>query len=172
MKISTTRFGEIEVAPEEIVEFSEGLLGFEDAHRFVILNTQDGGPFRWLQCLDQGDLAFVIIEPLQFMYAYDLEISDADVEFLGVKAVEDLVLYAIVTIPDNPRDMTANLQGPLVINVKTRRGRQIISNNPAHSLKTSILAAMEDRARRLAAAAQPPADAPASTDSPKKEGQG
>ena len=81
MKIATARFGEIEVIPEEIIEFAEGLLGFEDAHRFVILNHQDGSPFRWLQCVDNGDLAFVIIEPLNFMFEYDLSISDSDATF-------------------------------------------------------------------------------------------
>lgn len=165
MKIKTTRFGEIDVSQEEIITFPEGLLGFEEAHRFIVLNTQDGGPFRWFQCLDKGELAFVIIEPLQFMFAYDLEIPDSDVDFLGLKGTEDVLLYAIVTIPENPYDMTANLQGPLVINVRSRQARQIISTNPKHSVRTSILMEMEHRAQKLKEA-QPP------TEPPKKEGEG
>lgn len=149
MKIATARFGEIEVIPEEIIEFAEGLLGFEEAHRFVILNPQDGSPFRWLQCVDNGDLAFVIIEPLNFMFEYDLSISDSDADFLGLKVAEDAVLYAIVTIPENPSDMTANLQGPIVINVKTRKGRQVISTNNRHSVRTRILDEMKRRAEEI-----------------------
>lgn len=165
MKIKTSRFGEIEISQEDIVEFSEGLLGFEAARRFVVLNTQEGGPFRWLQCIDNADLAFVIIEPMQFMFSYDLEISDADVAFLGVQAAEDVLLYAIVTIPENPRDMTANLQGPLVINVKSRKARQIISTQASHSVKASIIAEMEKRAQKLK-------ESQSSQEAPKKEGEG
>ena len=149
MKIQTSRFGEIEINKEDIVEFPEGLLGFERARRFIVLNTQDGGPFRWLQSTEIPDLAFVVIEPLQFMFSYDLEISDSDVAFLGVKAAEDVLLYGIVTIPENPRDMTANLQGPLVINIKSRKARQIVSANSSHSLKTGIISEMEKRAQKL-----------------------
>ncbi len=153
MKIQTSRFGEIEIAPEEIVEFADGLLGFEDHHRFVILNPQEGSPFRWLQSTTDGELAFVIIEPLNFMFEYDLEISDADAAFINLTQAEDAVLYTIVTIPANPSDMTANLQGPLVINVKNRKGRQVISNKPEHVLKARIIDEMKKRADKLAEAA-------------------
>ncbi len=149
MKIATARFGEIDIIPAEIIEFSEGLLGFDESHRFIILNPEDGSPFRWLQCVEDGDLAFVIIEPLNFMFAYDLDISDGDAAFLGLERAEDAVLYAIVTIPENPSDMTANLQGPLVINVKTRKGRQVISTNSRHSVKTRILDEMKRRADEI-----------------------
>lgn len=153
MKIKTSRFGEIEVAPEEIVVFADGLLGFDDHHSFVILNPQEGSPFRWLQSTTDGDLAFVIIEPLNFMFEYDLEISDADAAFINLTQAEDAVLYTIVTIPANPSDMTANLQGPLVINAKNRKGRQVISNKPEHVLKARIIDEMKKRADKLAEAA-------------------
>jgi len=149
MNLSTARFGKISIADEEIITFDEGLLGFEDYHRYVVLNTDDGSPFRWLQCVDDGNLAFVIIEPLSFMFEYDLEISDSDAEFIALKRAEDAVLYVIVSIPQNPKDMTANLQGPLVINAANRHGRQIISSNSRHSVKARILDEMEKRAAKL-----------------------
>lgn len=149
MKIKTTRFGEIEIAEEDVIEFPEGLLGFEYAKHFVIISNSDSGPFRWLQSLDEPDLAFVIIEPLQFLFSYELEIPDPDLEFLQIKSQEDVILFVIVTIPEDPKQMTANLQGPLVINHKIRKGRQIISNNPQHSVKTSIIKAMEERAKKI-----------------------
>jgi len=165
MKFKTARFGEIEVSNEELVEFSEGLLGFSPFKRFVILNPQEGSPFRWLQSLDDGDLAFVIIEPLNFMFAYDLEIADADAEFLGIQKAEDVVVYVIVTIPENPRDMTANLQGPLLINARTKKGRQIISTNSSHLIKTKIVEEMAHREEKLK-------EVKDSLDSDKKEAKG
>ncbi|HNX76806.1 MAG TPA: flagellar assembly protein FliW [Candidatus Rifleibacterium sp.] len=149
MKISTSRFGKIEICKDEIISFEEGLLGFGDYHKFVILNTEDGSPFRWLQCVDDGNLAFVIIEPLNFMFEYDVEISDSDQTFVGLERAEDVVLYVIVSIPANPSDMTANLQGPVVINAANHKGRQIISSNSRHSVKVRILDEMEKRAAKL-----------------------
>lgn len=149
MKVKTLRFGKIEVSKDDIVEFAVGLLGFEKFHRYVILNTDENSPFRWLQCIDDGDLAFVIIEPLSFMFEYDLEIPDADTTQLKLTDPEDVILYVIVSIPKNPKEMTANLQGPLVINAKTRQGRQIISGNPNHSIKVNILEQMELRAKKI-----------------------
>jgi len=166
MKITTARFGEIDIVPDEIIEFSEGLLGFDESRRFIILNPQDGSPFRWLQCVENGDLAFVIIEPLNFMFAYDLDISDSDAAFLGLEKAEDAVLYSIVTIPENPSDMTANLQGPLVINVKTRKGRQVISTNSHHSVKARILDEMKKRADEIRKVTE------SLDSSDKKEGEG
>lgn len=149
MKISTSRFGKIEICKDEIISFAEGLLGFGDYHQFVVLNADDGSPFRWLQCVDDGNLAFVIIEPLNFMFEYDIEISDADQAFVGLTRAEDVVLYVIVSIPANPSDMTANLQGPLVVNAANRKGRQVISSNSRHSVRVRILDEMERRASKL-----------------------
>ena len=151
MEVTTSRFGRIEVSEEDIVRFEDGLLGFGEYHRYVILNAnnKNDSPFRWLQCLDDGNLAFVIIEPLNFMFEYDIEISDSDQEFVGLTRSEDAVIYTIVSIPPNAQDMTANCQGPLLINAVNRKGRQIISSNPRHSIKTKILQEMQIRARKI-----------------------
>lgn len=149
MKIETNRFGTITISEDEIVQFEEGLLGFEAYHKYVVLNTEDGSPFRWLQSVDDGNLAFVIIEPLSFMLEYDLEIPDEDQAALSLERAEDVVIYAIVSIPDNPQDMTANLQGPVVINAKDKKGRQIISTNSRHSVRVHILNEMERRTAKL-----------------------
>ncbi|MBF0405999.1 MAG: flagellar assembly protein FliW [Candidatus Riflebacteria bacterium] len=149
MKYNTARFGEIEVPKEEVVFFPEGLFGFSSYHNYVIFNTQDGSPFRWLQSLDDGDLAFVIIEPLNFMFSYDLEVSDDETSFLGLVNPEDAVLYVIVTIPENTADMTANLQGPLVINIQNRKGKQIISTNQKHSVKVKVVDELAKREAKI-----------------------
>ncbi len=149
MKISTSRFGEIEVNPHDIIEFPDGILGFEDYHRYLVLNAQENSPFRWLQCIDDGNLAFIVIEPLNFLFEYDLEISDDDTAFLGLTKPEEVLLYVIVTIPEDPRRMTANLQGPLVINVANRKARQVISTNVNHPLRASIVDEMARREARI-----------------------
>lgn len=149
MKISTSRFGNIEINDTELIVFDEGLLGFTEYHRYIVLNANEHGPFRWLQCIDDGNLAFVVIEPLNFMFEYNIEISDEDAAFIDINRVEDAVIYVIVSIPKNPQDMTANLQGPLIINVVNRKGKQIVSIDPRHPVKIGILKEMERRTEKL-----------------------
>ena len=145
MNVTTSRFGTIYVNKNEIVRFDEGLFGFGKYHKYVILNTSKrNAPFRWLQSVENGDLAFVIIEPIYFMFKYNLDISYTDQQYLDLTSNEDAIIYTIVSIPsNNPRNMTANLKGPLIINTTNRKGRQVLSNNPNHCVRTRILDAIQ-----------------------------
>lgn len=165
METTTSRFGKIEVAKEEVVKFPEGLLGFDRLKEFVILNTQDNSPFRWLQSIEDGDLAFIIIEPLNFMFSYEIELSDADVRFLDIQKSEEVVMYVIVNIPEKPQDMTANLQGPIIINASNKKARQIISTNSDHVLRARILDEMVKREAKIQEASE---KAASPKNSPKK----
>ena len=144
MKVKTTRFGEIDVPEQDIITFPDGILGFSQKSRYVILNDPTAEPLRWLQSLETPDLAFVIIDPLRFRNEYTLDLSDEDVQRLKLKSPEEAIIYAIVVIPkQNPEKMTANLQGPIVINAAMMRAKQIISTNSKHKLKHYILDEMK-----------------------------
>jgi len=144
MNINTSRFGELEVPEEDIITFPLGILGFDKTSRYVILNDPATEPLRWLQSVDNKDLAFVIIDPLRFRSEYTLDLSDEDVLDLKLNDPEEAIIYAIVVIPkDNPEKMTANLQGPIVINANLMRAKQVISTNPSHKLKHFILDEMK-----------------------------
>lgn len=138
--IDSTRFGRIEVDEEAVITFPQGLFGFEDRRRFVVLCLDEKSPFRWLQSLEDANLAFVVIEPHHFMPDYAPTISDADVAALGLDAETPCLTFVIVTIPPGkPEQMTANLMGPIVVNVVTRLARQVIVEDECYSTKHSIL---------------------------------
>lgn len=146
--IKTKSSGDIEVGDEQIIEFSEGILGFDFVKQFVIIEEK-GSPFVWLQAFDEQELAFVMISPLHFMEEYSLVISQSDLEDVEAKSPEELSVYAIVTIPShNPADMTANLQGPVIINTEKRKGKQAISLSDKYSVRHRILDEMKKRAKR------------------------
>jgi flagellar assembly factor FliW len=86
-------------------------------------------PFYWLQSLDVVEIAFVLIDPLLFRPDYVLAVNQDELEEIGIKDEKDILLFAIVTIPENSERMTANLQGPVIINRKSRVGRQSINND-------------------------------------------
>ncbi|NLK62451.1 MAG: flagellar assembly protein FliW [Fusobacteria bacterium] len=144
MKFNTTRFGELNIVKNEIINFPEGLLGFENMKEYTIFEMEEGNPLMWMQSLNDGALAFIIIRPFEFYPNYLLELTEKEVEFLNVESPEDTDVFAIVVVPEDPSNMTANLQGPLVINRKKNIAKQIISTNPKHKLKHYILKEMEN----------------------------
>ncbi|MCL4515588.1 MAG: flagellar assembly protein FliW [Firmicutes bacterium] len=139
MKVVSSRFGTYEIPEEKIIAFPEGILGFEDEKRYVILEDGADSPFKWLHAVDDPDLAFIIIDPRLFYPSYEIVLSKDDGEKLSLQNPEDAVVYVIVVIPEDPSQMTANLQAPLVINSQNRIGRQVVLSDNRYSLKHKIL---------------------------------
>ncbi|HPJ35370.1 MAG TPA: flagellar assembly protein FliW [Spirochaetota bacterium] len=140
IKIQTKPFGEIEVSELQVIDFPDGILGFDFIRKFVVLDAEDeGSPFKWMQAFDEKDLAFIIIRPADFMQNYELIISQSDYEAVNAKSADELLVFAIVTIPENPENMTANLQGPIIINPSKRLGRQAISMTEKYTVRHKIL---------------------------------
>jgi flagellar assembly factor FliW len=130
MKLETTRFGAMDVPEADVYTFSEGLLGFADARRFALLDGPKGGPFRWLQSADDPSLAFVVADPAPFFADYRVRVREEDLASVGLKDVAEGSVLVILTVPRDPRQITANLQGPLVLNRGARRARQLILAEP------------------------------------------
>jgi flagellar assembly factor FliW len=127
LKINTANFGEIDIEEEKIIEFKDGIPGFENEKQFtVILNEDKDNPFHYLQSINNGELSFVIINPFEIFPEYDFEISDIAKNKLNIKNEKQVAVYTIVVIPEDIEKMTTNLQGPIVINVDERKGKQVI----------------------------------------------
>ena len=139
IKVKTTRFGEIEVNEADLIELPQGLIGFPELRKYVILDHDKESPFKWLQSLDDGAIAFVLINPLLFKPDYMVEVTEAEVSDLELKSEDDAVISAIITIPTNPQNMTANLKAPLVFNLKNRRGKQLVLSNSAYTTRHNIM---------------------------------
>jgi flagellar assembly factor FliW len=141
LMVETTRFGQLTVARNRIITVVDGLLGFPGYTRYVILNHSDDMeiPFRWLQSVDNPALAFVMIDPWVFRADYAIELPDEICENLEISAAQPPVVFAIVSIPFEPALMTANLQGPLVINFTTHKAKQAVLTNSPYTTKHFIL---------------------------------
>jgi flagellar assembly factor FliW len=142
MRVTTKAYGAIDVDERQKVSFPEGILGFEDLKEYVLLDAAQP-PFYWLQSLDRTEIAFVMIEPRVFRPDYSPEVDPEELAEIGITAEEDALVFAIVTIPEDSRRMTANLQGPVILNRRTRVGRQFISPSPRWGIRHLILEEME-----------------------------
>jgi flagellar assembly factor FliW len=141
MEIKTKPYGVVEINPEEIITFEQGLPGFEDKKKFILLgNPETNDILVWLQSIEDKNLAFVVIQPKFFKSNYQPKINIAELEDLNIKDEADLLIYAIVVVPQDLKKMTANLQAPIVVNVKNNRGKQLILNDNKYLIKESIFA--------------------------------
>jgi len=147
MRVLTKAYGEVDVDERQRIVFPFGILGFDQLKRYVLLDARQQ-PFYWLQCMDVVEVAFVLINPRIFRPEYELEVDTQELREIDIQSPDDILDFAIVTIPENPAKMTANLRGPIIINKRTRVGRQSISLNPKWEVRHAImeeLAAVEHK---------------------------
>jgi flagellar assembly factor FliW len=151
MNVRTTRFGEIEVPLERIIEFPQGLIGFSEVRRYALVDNPGGGPFQWLQAVDIPGLAFAITDPRVFFPDYKVPVRAEDLASIRASGIDEAVVVVILVVPKDPRGITANLQGPIVINLRERLARQLVIDLPGYTTRHPIFPkAAEGAAARTA----------------------
>lgn len=148
MLINTLKFGEIEIEEEKIIYFSEGILGFPEQKRYVLLEEKKESPLKFLQSVEKPGLCFVVIDPFYFYPEYEFEIYDDVQAELEIEQAEDVAVLAIVTIPEEVYLVSANLLAPIVINLKNRKARQIVLNGDKYRTKHYIIEELHNLGRK------------------------
>ncbi len=111
MKLKTDQFGEVEFQEEKIIFFENGILGFEELNRFLLI-SEDDGIFYWLTSIDQPEIVF----PL-----FPINLLKDD-----YKQVENYEPFGIVKLDKDPEKITINLKAPIYINHNDKTGYQKI----------------------------------------------
>jgi flagellar assembly factor FliW len=132
-----SRFADAEVDPRDVVEFPDGLPGYEGSRRFVLLDVADLAPLRVLHAVDAPDPCFLVVDPKCALTTYRCEISPADRLRLGAADDRGLVWLAIVTVLEAGA-VSVNLRAPIVINPGRMIGRQVMPNDCAYPLQYII----------------------------------
>ena len=138
MKVNTTRFGTLDVPEDQVITLVDGLLGFAESTRFTLIADEVGEPFKWIQCLDQPSLAFVVIDPGPVLSEYHFSVKKDQIKAIETDQVEDLQVYVIVTMAADILDVTVNLQGPIVVNKKNRLGVQLVLSDPKFNTRHAL----------------------------------
>lgn len=138
--IETSRFGRLQMTEEAVIKVEGGLIGLPGHQDFVLIKHQGEAPFYWLQATTSPTLAVVVIDPLLFKPNYNPPLPAALLSDLGASSPKEINLFVIVTIPQGrPNQMTANLLGPLAINIDRRRAKQLILDDRLYSHREPIL---------------------------------
>ncbi|MCM8538097.1 MAG: flagellar assembly protein FliW [Lentisphaeraceae bacterium] len=114
---------------EAVFHFADGVPAFEDAKNFTLVTNDDIKPFLYFKSIEIDELGFVCIDPFLIYKDYLVKISAADLLQLGLKDPQDALVFCFVTVKEDPRENTANLLAPVVINLQNCKGRQVILDN-------------------------------------------
>jgi flagellar assembly factor FliW len=135
MKISTVKFGEIDIEEKRIFEFVLPVIGFNELKKFVILDFNKESMFKWLQSTEDPSLAFPIVSMFSMNSDYSIDIPDSAVEKLKIKNVESLLVMNIASIPQNePYNTTINLLAPIIFNLDELLAGQIILSGSGYDV--------------------------------------
>ncbi len=137
MIIDTSRFGQLEVDEDRLINFEEGVLGFPEQHEYALIQTGEGSGFYWLQAVDTRDLAFVVCDPRLFVADYQVPVKLEELQTIGLADPEDAQVFIIVNKVGGL--LTGNFQGPLVVNVKNRNGRQLVLSDKRYSTRHPLM---------------------------------
>ena len=125
--IGSARFGEIAVEEDKVITFPGGLFGFEELTRFVLFEHEEAdGPFRWLHSVEDGAVAFLVMDIVSLLPDYRPQIDDDLQDWLQLEPGDDLVVLNILRVYSGGEQVTANLRAPVLIAAGNRRGVQVI----------------------------------------------
>ena len=137
MIIHTSRFGQLEVDENRLIAFEEGILGFPNQQQYALIQTGEGSGFYWLQAVDTADLAFVVCDPRLFVADYQVPVKLDDLKTIDLADAGQAQVFVIVNKVNDL--LTGNFQGPLVINVVNRHGRQLVLSDKRYSTRHPLM---------------------------------
>ncbi|MGB4658800.1 MAG: flagellar assembly protein FliW [Mobilitalea sp.] len=138
MLINTKHFGEINLDESKIIQFDNGILGFEDYKSFTLLYDDEGGErpdISWLQSIEEPALAIPVISPFIVKPEYNPNVEDELLKPLGALNEDNIVVLVSVTVPADVEKISANIKAPFILNSDAKKGIQLIIENPDYEVK-------------------------------------
>ncbi len=148
MKIQTKWFGEVEVDDNKIITFEKGIIGFEDHKKYALIydsEKENDSEIMWLQSVEEVSLAIPVMKPEVVKPDYDPVVEDELIHSLGDNIKEaELVVVVALTVPQDITKMTCNLKAPIIINVDSKKGVQLIADNSDYMVRFPIYDILND----------------------------
>jgi flagellar assembly factor FliW len=136
--VAFPNFGECTFAESEVLTFPWGLPGFAELRRFLVLAIPEQAGYVWLQSLDEVNVALPLCDPWSLFDDYEAPLPYYAKQSLNLANADDFCLLCVCVVGKGAAEMTINLLAPVVINLKTRVGRQVALENQRYSVRTPI----------------------------------
>jgi flagellar assembly factor FliW len=138
LNIQTTRFGDIDVPDECIIQFETGMLGFPQQKQFALFPYEPESAFFFLQSTTEPNLTFLMADPYRFFNDYEFELDDTLATKMELGGDNPPHVYVVATLKENLEDTTVNLVAPVVVSWKKREALQVILDNKAYTIKQPL----------------------------------
>jgi flagellar assembly factor FliW len=134
----------VEVSDDRLIDFKNGLLGFSSYTQYILLQPDEDGVFYWLQSTEAAELAFVVTDPRLWVGDYEATIRTEQMEQLQLQNQDDAQVFVIVNKYD--KALTANLQGPIIINLRSQKAMQLVLAEKRWNTRHEIVEITQDQA--------------------------
>lgn len=139
MKLNTKYHGVREYQEVDIISFKRGLPGFERLKKFIFFPIEDNDVFSILHSIEDDSIGLVVVSPFYVVKDYEFKLDDEKISELKIESNEDVLVLNTVTLNSNAENITVNLKAPIIINIKSKLGEQIILDNPNYFIRHSLL---------------------------------
>lgn len=132
-----SRFGEIEYDPAAVLNFPEGLIGFEELRDFVVMPNEKEGPLFWIQSVEDPQVALVLTDPTNFFLDYQVAPEQQERDKLTIS--EEASCFSLVVVTVHPdRRITLNLAAPILFAPESNKAIQVILENSGYDIQTPL----------------------------------
>jgi flagellar assembly factor FliW len=145
--MQSTRFGEMEISSDSIIEFPSGLIGLGGS-RYALLARSEDAAFIWLHSLDDPDLAIPVTNPWRFYASYEVELSDDEADRIGITDADQTSVYVTVRAAATLDDFSANLRAPIL--VAHGKGHQVINQASDSPVRAPLFSGITQSAAKVA----------------------
>ncbi len=125
--------GRLELDAAQMLQFVEPISGFANCTRYIllpyVLAGREDSSMSWLQAVDAPFHTFLVTDPWSAVPDYHPEIADAEVHAVKASEFSETTLFGILTVARQDRELTINLQAPLLVNSTSKCAKQVLLLN-------------------------------------------
>ena len=135
MQLETTRFGTIDYDYQSVITFTQPIIGFQEFRRYIFVEGPEDSNLVWLQSTDSGELAFILMDPRYVVSDYTFKLGQHELSELAVSVEDELDVFTLVVVPQDPSQVRTNLKAPILINSKQRLAKQTILDKSSYPVQ-------------------------------------
>lgn len=139
MLLNTRLFGEIIVKDEEIINFTNPILGFDDYKQYILIEKESIFPTFWLQSVNNPNLAFPVISPFSVNDDYSIKLHTHDLDDISLKDIDDALILTLMVVPQTISSIRTNLRAPIIYNPVNKVAKQLILQEDKYPVNYYIM---------------------------------
>ncbi|MBC7197110.1 flagellar assembly protein FliW [Deferribacteraceae bacterium V6Fe1] len=136
--LNSPKLGKFEYTEDDLVTMVSPILGFNELSDFLFISSEEFYPFSYFQSVQDENVTFILADIKTFFPDYSPKFNKRDYKVLQIEKDEEMALFGLVVVKDDPQNATINLKAPVVINTNKKLAKQIILEDDIYKVKTPL----------------------------------